>query len=492
VSNRLIKNSSYVNGGWINCEGLSAFAVLNPANQSCVAEVASASPADAVLAVDAADQALPSWRAKTAKQRAELLMVWFKLIVSNRDQLAELLTAEQGKPFTEAKSEVDYAASYIEWFAEEAKRVYGDTIPSPANDKRVIVIKQAVGVVSAITPWNFPLAMITRKAAPALAAGCTFVVKASEETLLSALALAELADEAGIPAGVFNVLVSEQSVEVGEVLVTDPRIGKFSFTGSTAVGKILLKKTADTVKKTSMELGGNAPFIVFDDADIDQAVAGLMLSKYRNAGQTCVCTNRVLVQAGIYDTFLEKLVLAVNKLEVGAGDAAQTDIGPLINAKAVKTVNRKVEQAVEQGAKLLSGGLMSSLGECFYPPSVLSEVESHMAIAQEEIFGPVTAVLRFETEGEAIAMANATRAGLAAYFYTQNLSRIWRVSEALEYGMVGINEAAISNPAAPFGGVKESGMGREGSKYGLDDYLEIKYLCLGGIKQNISSNERQY
>jgi len=291
---------------------------------------------------------------------------------------------------------------------------------------------------------------------------------------------------------VFNVLVSEQSVEVGEVLVTDPRIGKFSFTGSTAVGKILLKKTADTVKKTSMELGGNAPFIVFDDADIDQAVAGLMLSKYRNAGQTCVCTNRVLVQAGIYDTFLEKLVLAVNKLEVGAGDAAQTDIGPLINAKAVKTVNRKVEQAVEQGAKLLSGGLMSSLGECFYPPSVLSEVESHMAIAQEEIFGPVTAVLRFETEGEAIAMANATRAGLAAYFYTQNLSRIWRVSEALEYGMVGINEAAISNPAAPFGGVKESGMGREGSKYGLDDYLEIKYLCLGGIEQNISSSERQY
>ena len=480
-SKLLLRCSSYIGGEWQEARGPRTFPVLNPANGETLVEVASATADDAKRAVESATAALPQWRARPAGERARILRRWFDLLLVHRDALAELLTAEQGKPLAEAKDEIAYGASYIEWFAEEARRVYGDTIPAPSADKRLIVIKQAIGVVSAITPWNFPSAMIARKAAPALAAGCTFVVKAAEDTPLSALALAALAQEAGVPPGVLNVLVTDVPVEVGAVLTGDPRIQKFSFTGSTATGKLLLKQCADTVKKTSMELGGNAPFIVFDDADIEQAVSGALVSKFRNAGQTCVCTNRVMVQAAVYDEFADKLAAAVANLKLGPGEEEQTDIGPLVNEKAVASVEALVQSATAEGARIVVGGSRSERGECFYQPTVLTEVTPGMAVARHEIFGPVAPLLKFDTEQEAIELANDTDVGLASYIYTRDIGRIWRVSEALEYGMVGINEAAISSEVAPFGGVKESGMGREGSKYGLEDYLEIKYLCMGGL-----------
>jgi succinate-semialdehyde dehydrogenase / glutarate-semialdehyde dehydrogenase len=481
LNTSLVKNSSYINGQWVSNISGETFYVNDPASGEAIAELAACGADEASSAVDAAAAALPAWRAKSAKERANILRRWYELVIDNKIDLGAILSAEQGKPLVEAEAEIIYGANYIEWFAEEAKRVYGDVIPGPSADKRVLVIKQSVGVVSAITPWNFPSAMITRKAAPALAAGCTFIVKPAQETPLSALALAQLAEQAGIPAGVFNVVAGNQSREIGNVLTGDARIQKFSFTGSTAVGKVLLKQCADTVKKTSMELGGNAPFIVFDDADIEQAVTGAMVSKFRNAGQTCVCTNRVMVQAGVYEGFVASLVERVNTLHLGRGDQSNTTIGPLINEKAANDVESLVNAAVAHGAEVLIGGGKSSLGSCFYQPTVLANVTPDMAVAREEIFGPVAPIIKFDTEQEAIALANDTDVGLASYIYTRDIGRVWRVSEALEYGMVGINEGIISNEMAPFGGVKESGMGREGSKYGIEDYLEIKYLCMGGI-----------
>ena len=477
---RLLKSGSYINGNWLN-DGENTFAVSNPANGEKIATISNATAADATRAVDAASNALLPWRSKTAKERANLLRCWFDLVIKNKDELAEILTAEQGKPLAESLGEVIYGANYIEWFAEEAKRIYGDTIPAPSADKRIVVIKQAIGVVSAITPWNFPSSMITRKAAPALAAGCSFIVKAATETPLSALALAELAHQAGIPPGVFNVIVSDHTKEVGQVLTGDPRVAKFSFTGSTPVGKILLKQCADTVKKTTMELGGNAPFIVFDDADLDAAVVGTIASKFRNAGQTCVCSNRILVQKGVYDEFSRRLVIAVEALKVGVGTAAGVNLGPLIHSDAANSVNQLVSDAVAAGAKILTGGKKSDLGDNFYLPTVLSNVSPNMLVAVKEIFGPVAPLIEFETDQQAIDIANDTDFGLASYIYTRDIGRIWRVSEALEYGMVGVNEGIISNEMAPFGGVKQSGMGREGSKYGIEDFLEIKYICMGGI-----------
>jgi succinate-semialdehyde dehydrogenase/glutarate-semialdehyde dehydrogenase len=476
----LVKSGSYINGNWLS-DSENTFAVLNPASGEQIAMISSASAADATLAVDAASSALLPWRNKTVKERSSLLRCWFDLVMQNKEELAEILTAEQGKPLAESLGEIIYGANYIEWFAEEAKRVYGDTIPAPSADKRIVVIKQAIGVVSAITPWNFPSSMITRKAAPAMAAGCSFIVKAAAETPLSALALAELADRAGIPPGVFNVIVSDQTKQVGQVLTGDSRVAKFSFTGSTPVGKILLKQCADTVKKTTMELGGNAPFIVFDDADLDAAVKGAIASKFRNAGQTCVCSNRILVQQGVYDEFARRLVIAVEALKVGDGTAAGVNLGPLIHSVAADNVDKLVVEAVAAGAKVLTGGKKSDLGDNFYLPTVLTNIDPNMSIAVKEIFGPVAPLIEFETEQQAIAIANDTDFGLASYMYTRDIGRIWRVSEALEYGMVGVNEGIISNEMAPFGGIKQSGMGREGSKYGIEDFLEIKYICMGGI-----------
>jgi succinate-semialdehyde dehydrogenase/glutarate-semialdehyde dehydrogenase len=480
LNSKLIKNSSYINGQWHTGSG-DSFNVSNPANGEVICTLQGADKNDATLAVDAAVAAMPEWRAKTAKQRSAILRRWFELIMQSQDDLAAILTAEQGKPLAEAAGEIAYGANYIEWFAEEGKRIYGDTIPGAAANSRVVVIKQGVGVVSAITPWNFPNAMITRKAAPALAAGCAFIVKAAQETPLSALALAELAQQAGIPAGIFNVIVSNSSRPIGEVLTGDPRIAKFSFTGSTEVGKILLAQCATTVKKTSMELGGNAPFIVFDDANIDDAVQGALVSKFRNAGQTCVCTNRVFVQSAVYQEFSEKLAAEVTKLSIGDGSQPGVDLGPLINDDAIESVSGLVNDAISQGAKVLVGGHVDDLGERFFQATVLTNVKPDMSIATEEIFGPVAPLIEFDTEEQVIALANDTEVGLASYIYTRDIGRVWRVSEALEYGMVGINEGIISNEMAPFGGVKQSGMGREGSKYGLEDYLEIKYLCMGGL-----------
>jgi succinate-semialdehyde dehydrogenase/glutarate-semialdehyde dehydrogenase len=480
INHELFKQGSYVNGQWL-LEG-DTFAVLNPVDGSQITELANASAEQVTEAVAAAKAALPEWRARTAKERANILRNWYNLILENADDLAAILTAEQGKPLAEAKGEIIYGANYIEWFAEEAKRVYGDTIPQANNNSRIVVIKQPVGVVSAITPWNFPNAMITRKAAPAMAAGCTFIVKAAQETPLSALAMATLAEQAGIPKGVFNVIVSTQSRPVGEVLTKHPDIAKFSFTGSTPVGKVLLAQCATTVKKTSMELGGNAPFVVFDDADLEEAIKGVLASKFRNAGQTCVCTNRILVQSSVYDKFSKMLVEAVGDFVVGDGTDADTTIGPLINAKAANDVRGMIDASVSKGAKVVAGGIENSLAETFVTPTVLTEVTSDMPVFTDEIFGPVAPLVRFDTEEQAIAMANDTDVGLASYIYTRDIGRVWRVSEALEYGIVGINEGLISNEMAPFGGVKESGMGREGSKYGIEDYLEIKYLCMGGIQ----------
>ena len=478
--NFLIQNGSYINGKWHN-NGEKTFDVHNPADGSVIKSVVDASDDDLREAIAAAKAALPAWRSRTAKERAAVLRKWFNLIMENQGDLAYIMTMEQGKPLAEARGEIAYGANYIEWFAEEAKRIYGDTIPGPTPDRRIVVIKQPVGVVAAVTPWNFPSSMITRKAAPALAAGCTFLVKPAKETPLSAIALAALAERAGIPAGVFNVVVTERSREVGSIICNDPHIDKFTFTGSTEVGSRLLAMCAGTVKKTSMELGGNAPFIVFDDADIDAAIDGALLSKYRNAGQTCVCSNRIMVQAGIYDAFAEKLIAKVKTLKMGKGTEDGINIGPLVNARAVDAMEKLVQDAVEAGASIKLGGQRSDLGECFFEPTVLTGVTMGMKVAYREIFGPIAPLLKFDTEEEAINMANDTVFGLASYIYTRDIGRIWRVAEALEYGMVGINEGIISNEMAPFGGVKQSGLGREGSKYGIEDYLEIKYLCMGGI-----------
>lgn len=476
---QLIKNSSYINGNWLKSD--TSFIVTNPANNSEIIKVSNAGVVETQLAVKAARNALAMWSGKSANERAKLLRTWFNLMMQHQDDLGRILTLEQGKPIAEAKGEIAYGASFIEWFAEEGKRVYGDTIPAPSNDKRIVVIKQPVGVVASITPWNFPNAMIARKAAAALAAGCTFVVRPANQTPLSALAMAELAERAGIPAGVFNVVVGDDARGMGQVLTQHPDIAKFTFTGSTGVGKSLLQQCATSVKKVSMELGGNAPFIVFDDADIDAAVQGAMASKYRNAGQTCVCTNRIFVQQGVLKDFTKKFVKAVSELVIGDGLSEGVNIGPMISATAVADVDNLVKDSINAGASLVCGGKQDAAGKNYYQPTILIDVTNDMPIAANEIFGPVSPIIAFENEDEVLAMANATEYGLAAYFYSRDIGRIWRVAEHLAFGMVGINEGIISNVAAPFGGVKQSGNGREGSKYGLDDYLEIKYLCLGGL-----------
>jgi succinate-semialdehyde dehydrogenase/glutarate-semialdehyde dehydrogenase len=476
---QLIKNSSYINGNWLKSD--TSFIVTNPANNSEIIKVSNAGVVETQLAVKAARNALAIWSDKSANERAKLLRTWFNLMMQHQDDLGRILTLEQGKPIAEAKGEIAYGASFIEWFAEEGKRVYGDTIPAPSNDKRIVVIKQPVGVVASITPWNFPNAMIARKAAAALAAGCTFVVRPANQTPLSALAMAELAERAGIPAGVFNVVVGDDARAMGQVLTQHPDVAKFTFTGSTGVGKSLLQQCATSVKKVSMELGGNAPFIVFDDADIDAAVQGAMASKYRNAGQTCVCTNRIFVQQGVLKDFTKKFVKAVSELVIGDGLSEGVNIGPMISATAVADVDNLVKDSINAGASLVCGGKQDAAGKNYYQPTILIDVTNDMPIAANEIFGPVSPIIAFENEDEVLAMANATEYGLAAYFYSRDIGRIWRVAEGLEFGMVGINEGIISNTAAPFGGVKQSGNGREGSKYGLDDYLEIKYLCLGGL-----------
>jgi len=477
----LLRTQSYINGQWVDADSGETVEVRNPANGEVIADIASLGADETRRAIEAAEAAMPAWAAKPAKERANILRNWYNLILANVDDLAQILTLEQGKPLAESKGEVTYGANYIEWFAEEAKRIYGDVIPHPSNDKRLVVIKQPVGVVASITPWNFPNAMITRKAGPALAAGCTFVGKPATETPLSALALAALAEEAGIPAGVFNMVCGKSSRAIGGEMTSNPIVRKLTFTGSTPVGKVLMEQCAGTVKKTSMELGGNAPFIVFDDADLDAAVAGALASKYRNAGQTCVCSNRILVQEGVYDAFAEKLAAAVNALHIGNGMEEGVTLGPLVNAGAARDVDSMVKDALDNGATAVTGGQLSSLGECFYEPTILTNVNDQMRVFREEIFGPVAPLFKFSTEEEAIQMANDTEFGLASYFYSRDIGRIWRVGEALEYGIVGINEGIISNEMAPFGGVKESGSGREGSKYGIDDYVEIKYLCMGGL-----------
>lgn len=477
----LLKTQAYIDGQWVDAASNMRFDVTNPATGELIAQVVSAGAKEARLAIEAAERALPSWRAKTAKERSVLLRRWHDLMMEHQDDLALIMTSEQGKPLAEAKGEVAYGASYIEWFAEEAKRTYGDVIPTVANDRRLIAIKQPVGVVAAITPWNFPNAMLARKAAPALAAGCTFVMKPASETPLSALAMVALAERAGIPPGVLNLVAGERSAEIGNELTSNPIVRKVTFTGSTAIGKLLIKQCADTVKKVSMELGGNAPILIFNDADLDQAVAGAIASKYRNAGQTCICANRILVQDEIYDAFIVKFTAAVQKLTVGNGLEENVSVGPLIHEKAVKNVHSLVEEAKAQGASVAVGGQVDSHGACFYQPTILTNVTQEMRLFREEIFGPVAPVFRFKNEAEAIAMANDTEVGLASYIYTRDVGRVWRVSESLEYGMVGVNEVGISNEAIPFGGIKESGLGREGSKYGLDDYMEIKYICMGGL-----------
>lgn len=476
----LIQARAYINGQWENSDNGNTFDVINPATGESIAQVAKCGADETRRAVEGAWAALDGWRRETAKTRAAILRKWYELVMANQNDLAALLTAEQGKPLAEAKGEIAYGASYIEWFAEEGKRIYGDTIPQPSNDKRIVCIKQPVGVVACITPWNFPNAMLTRKIAPALAAGCTVVCKPATSTPLSALALAELAHRAGIPAGVINVVAGSTSAIGGE-LTSHPKIRKLTFTGSTPVGKRLIRECAGSVKKTSMELGGNAPFIVFNDADLDAAVAGAVASKYRNAGQTCVCSNRLLIQSGVYEAFARKLTTAVEKLKLGNGADSNVTVGPLIDKGAVAEVDSMVQDAVEKGATVMTGGRPSHVGACFYEPTILTNVDSKMRVFQEEIFGPVAPLFRFDSEEEAVEMANDTEFGLAAYFYSRDIGRIWRVAEDLEYGIVGINEGIISNEMAPFGGIKESGNGREGSKYGMDDYLEIKYICMGGI-----------
>ncbi len=477
---RLLRSQAYINGQWSGADDGNTFDVLDPATGNVVASVAKCGTAETKRAIEAAEIAQIEWRKRPVKERADLLRRWFTLIMDAQEDLAQIMTAEQGKPLAESRGEIAYGANYVEWFAEESKRIYGDTIQPPANDRRIVVIKQPVGVVACITPWNFPTAMLTRKIAPALAAGCTVVCKPANETPLSAFALAELADRAGIPAGVINI-VAGVTREIGAEMTGNPIVRKLTFTGSTQVGKLLIEQCAATVKRTSMELGGNAPFIVFDDADIDAAVKGAMICKFRNAGQTCVCANRLLVQENVYDEFCEKFAAATAELTLGNGQDDGVSIGPLINEKAANDVVALVQDTVAAGAHVAVGGKASSLGKCFVEPTILTNVNDGMRIFREEIFGPVAPVFKFKTEDEAIRIANDTEFGLACYFYSRDIGRIWRVGEALEYGIVGINEGLISNEMAPFGGVKESGQGREGSKYGLDDYLEIKYMCMGGI-----------
>ena len=479
---QLVKNCSYINGKWhaSSSEAHAEIEVINPATGALVTRVNNAGIAETELAVQAAKNALKMWSSKSANERSTLMRNWFNLMMQHQDDLSRILTIEQGKPLAEAKGEIAYGAAFIEWFAEEGKRIYGDTIPAPSGDKRIIVIKQPIGVVAAITPWNFPNAMIARKAAAALGAGCTFVVRPATQTPLSALAMAELAERSGIPAGVFNVVVGDDAHGMGKILTEHPDVSKFTFTGSTPVGKALIRQCATTVKKVSMELGGNAPFIVFDDADIDAAISGAMVSKYRNAGQTCICTNRIFVQENVLTAFTEKFVAAVDALKIGNGLTKGVTIGPMINSDAVADVAKLVKDSVAAGAKVVLGGKQGE-NESFYQPTVLTNVTNDMPIAHNEIFGPVSPIISFKNECEVIAMANNTEFGLAAYFYSRDIGRIWRVAEGLEFGMIGINEGLISNAATPFGGIKQSGNGREGSKYGLDDYLEIKYLCLGGL-----------
>ncbi|OOZ16521.1 succinate-semialdehyde dehydrogenase (NADP(+)) [Solemya velum gill symbiont] len=481
-TNDLFESAAFIDGNWIGAEDGEQFDVTNPANGEVIASLPNLGSADTEKAIDAASKALPAWRAKTAKERSAILRRWYELILENQDGLASLMTLEQGKPLAEANGEVMYGASFVEWFAEEAKRIYGDVIPSPFNDRRYVIVKQSIGVVAAITPWNFPIAMITRKCAPVLAAGCSVVVKPSELTPLCALALAKLGAEAGFPAGVFNIITTTKAQEVGRVLTSSQTVRKLSFTGSTAVGKLLIRDCADTVKKVSMELGGNAPFIVFDDADLNAAVAGAMASKYRNAGQTCVCANRLFVHDTVYDAFAKKLAAVVSKLKVGDGFEEGSNQGPLINEDAVCKVERHIQDAVDKGAQVVCGGKRHQRGGTFFEPTVLTDVTPDMRVTREETFGPVAPLYRFSSEAEVIELANDTQSGLAAYFYSKDISRVWRVSEALEYGIVGVNEGVISTEVAPFGGVKESGLGREGSKYGIEEYLEIKYICMGGIE----------
>lgn len=472
---------AYIDGKWLDADSKATINVTNPATGELIGTVPKMGVSEARRAIECASKALPAWRARTAKERAKILRNWFDLIMKNQEALAQLMTAEQGKPLVESRGEIAYAASFIEWFGEEAKRVYGETIPSHGADKRLVVIKQPIGVCAAITPWNFPAAMITRKVGPALAAGCTIVLKPASQTPFSALALCQLAEEAGVPAGVFSCVTGSAS-GIGGELSSNPIVKKLSFTGSTEIGKLLMAQCATTVKKTSMELGGNAPFIVFDDADLDEAVKGAIISKYRNAGQTCVCANRIMAQDTIYDAFVEKLAKAVSALKVGNGTEDGTIIGPLIDDKALAKVEEHVNDAISKGGKLVTGGKRHALGKSFFEPTVVSNATRDMLAFKEETFGPLAPVFKFSSEAEAIEMANDTEFGLAAYFYGQNIGRIWRVAEALEYGMIGINEGLISTEVAPFGGVKESGLGREGSRHGIEDYLEMKYLCMGGIK----------
>lgn len=477
----LLRQQCYIDGEWLDADSKATFAVTNPASGRGLGQVPKMSTGETRRAIEAANAAWPGWRAMTAKERGAILRRWFELVMANQDDLAKLMTAEQGKPLAEAKGEVAYAASFIEWFAEEGKRVYGDTIPQPQRDQRLMVIKEPVGVCAAITPWNFPIAMITRKVAPALAAGCVVVVKPAGLTPFCALALAELADRAGVPKGVLNVITGDTKA-IGAELTSNPLVRKLTFTGSTSVGAFLMKECSSTIKKISLELGGNAPFIVFNDADLDAAVEGAIASKYRNAGQTCVCTNRVLVQDQVYEAFSSKLVEKVRLLKVGNGMEPGVTQGPLIDEAAVEKAEAHIADALAKGARVLAGGKRHALGGTYFEPTVLVDVTPEMAVAKEETFGPVAPLFRFHTEQEAVHMANDTEFGLAAYFYSRDIGRVWRVAEALEYGMVGINTGAISNEVAPFGGVKQSGLGREGSKYGIEEFLVVKYLCIGGIK----------
>ncbi|ETN92601.1 Succinate-semialdehyde dehydrogenase [NADP(+)] GabD [Gammaproteobacteria bacterium MOLA455] len=478
--NSLLKTQAHINGQWLDADCGETLEVTNPANGELIAEVANCGSAETRRMIEAAAEAQKQWAKSTIKERAAVLRRWFDLVMKNQEDLAQILTAEQGKPLAEARGEVAYGASYIEWFSEESKRVYGDTIAQSSNDKRIVVIKQPVGVVACITPWNFPNAMLTRKIAPAIAAGCAVVCKPANATPLSALALMELAVRAGFPPGLMNI-VTGRTAQIGAELTANPIVRKLTFTGSTPVGKQLIAECAETVKRTSMELGGNAPFIVFDDADIDAAVQGTLTSKYRNAGQTCVCSNRIIVQAGIYDEFVSKLTVATQSLVMGNGSEEGVTVGPLIDEKAANNVCDFIDDAVAKGAKVALGGGRSELGGSFVKPTILTDVSRDMRVFSEEIFGPVAPVFKFETEAEVVEMANDTELGLAAYFYSRDIGRVWRVAEQLEYGMVGVNEGVLSNEMAPFGGIKESGSGREGSKYGMDDYMVMKYICMGGI-----------
>ncbi|MFJ0062300.1 NAD-dependent succinate-semialdehyde dehydrogenase [Acinetobacter baumannii] len=476
----LFRQQAFVAGKWCDADHQQTSEILNPATLEIIGTVPNMGKAEAERAIEAAKEAWPLWKNKTAKDRSIILKKWFDLIISNADELAFILTSEQGKPLAEAKGEILYAASFIEWFAEEAKRVYGDIIPSPYPDARIVVNKQPIGVVAAITPWNFPAAMITRKVAPALAAGCPCIVKPAPETPFTALALVDLAVQAGVPAEIFSVITGD-AVHIGDAIFESDVVRKFTFTGSTPVGKMLLERSAKTLKKVSLELGGNAPCIVFDDADLDAAIEGALIAKFRNAGQTCVCVNRFLVQAGIYEKFIAALSQKIQNFNIGNGLEAGHDIGPLINANAVKKVEAHIQDALDKNGRLVIGGKRHTAGELFFEPTLIADVTADMDVATQETFGPLAAVFKFETEQQAVEMANATEFGLAAYCYTKDLGRAWRMSEQLEYGMVGINKGLISNEVAPFGGIKQSGLGREGSKYGIEDYLEIKYTLFGGL-----------